>query len=132
MSEARELVDAVLGPYVGNGGPYADESGEPTAADLTWYRAQRRGVEDSGGDDPEPLAWERLSGIEMRSIVFLDPPLWQSSAFHLVAGRKGVGKGTGLADLAARVTRGELGPKRNVLWIASEDSASIDIKPRLI
>jgi len=68
----------------------------------------------------------------MRSIVFLDKPLWQQSAFHLLAGRKGVGKGTMLADLGARVTRGELGAKHNVVWIASEDSAAIDIKPRLL
>jgi hypothetical protein len=78
------------------------------------------------------LTWERLSEIEMRSIVFLDKPLWQASAFHLNVGRKGVGKGTVQADLAARVTRGELGQKRNVVWIGSEDSASIDIKPRIV
>src|SRR5512133_335945 len=85
-------------------------------------------------DSPRPttLAWEPLSAIEMRSIVFLDKPLWQADAFHLVTGRKGVGKGTVLANLAARVTRGELGPKRRVVWIGSEDSASIDIKPRVI
>jgi AAA domain len=77
-------------------------------------------------------AWLRLSEIEMRSIVFLDRPLWQASAFHLVVGRKGVGKGTMLSDLGARVTRGELGTQRNVVWIASEDSAAIDIKPRLV
>jgi hypothetical protein len=69
----------------------------------------------------------------MRSIVFLDPQrLWQAAAFHLVVGRKGVGKGTVLADLAARVTGGELGPKRRVVWIASEDSAAVDIKPRVV
>ena len=67
----------------------------------------------------------------MRSIVFLDRPLWQASAFHLVVGRKGVGKGTMLADLASRLTRGELGAKRNVVWVGSEDSAAIDIRPRL-
>jgi Bifunctional DNA primase/polymerase, N-terminal/AAA domain len=78
------------------------------------------------------LTWERLSDIVMRSIVFLDKPLWQASAFHLVVGRKGVGKGTVLADLAARTTRGELGEKRNVVWIGSEDSAAIDIKPRVV
>jgi hypothetical protein len=77
-------------------------------------------------------AWLRLSEVEMRSIVFLDRPLWQASAFHLVVGRKGVGKGTMLSDLGARVTNGELGIKRNVVWIASEDSAAIDIKPRLL
>ena len=85
-----------------------------------------------GFEIDSPLAWERLSEIEMRSIVFLDKPLWQASAFHLLAGRKGVGKGTMLADLAARITRGELGLRRNVVWIASEDSAAIDIKPRLL
>jgi AAA domain len=78
------------------------------------------------------LCWELLSQIDTRSIVFLDKPFWQASAFHLVVGRKGVGKGTALADLAARVTRGELGPKRRVVWIASEDSASIDLKPRVL
>ena len=30
------------------------------------------------------------------------------------------------------MTRGELGPNRNVIWIGSEDSASIDIKPRML
>lgn len=80
----------------------------------------------------ETLAWERLSEIEMRSIVFLDKPFWQEAAFHLLVGRKGVGKGTMLADLAARVTRGDLSTKSNVVWIASEDSAAIDIKPRLL
>lgn len=77
------------------------------------------------------LSYTPLSEIERKSIVFVDPPLWQASAFHLVVGRKGVGKGTAFADLAARVTRGELGEKRNVIWITSEDSAAIDIGPRV-
>ena len=70
--------------------------------------------------------------MELRSIVFVDRPLWQADAFHLLAGRKGQGKGTLLALHAAAVTRGELGPKRNVVWISSEDSAGIDIGPRLL
>jgi hypothetical protein len=81
--------------------------------------------------DGETLAHVRLSDVEMRSIRFADRPLLQYAAFHLLAGRKGVGKGTYLADVIARVTRGELGPKRNVVVIASEDSLSIDIKPRV-
>jgi hypothetical protein len=68
----------------------------------------------------------------MRSMVFLEKPLLQADAFHLLAGRKGVGKGTLLALIASRVTRGELGPKRGVVWVGSEDSAAIDIKPRVI
>ena len=43
-----------------------------------------------------------------------------------------MGKGTVLAKIASRVTRGELGPKRNVVWIGSEDSAAIDLKPRIL
>lgn len=80
---------------------------------------------------PAGIVWERLSDVAMRSIVFLDKPLLQADAFHLVAGRKGQGKGTNLADTAARVTRGELGSKRNVVWIGSEDSSAIDIRPRI-
>jgi predicted transcriptional regulator len=78
------------------------------------------------------LTWQTLEEVDMRSIVFLDKPLLQADAFHLVAGRKGQGKGTLLAEIAARVTRGELGAKRNVVWIGSEDSAAIDIKPRIV
>jgi hypothetical protein len=77
------------------------------------------------------ITWQWLSEVPMRSIVFLDPPLLQASAFHLVAGRKGQGKGTLLAEVASRVTRGELGAKRNVVWIGTEDSLSVDIHPRV-
>ena len=69
-----------------------------------------------------------LAEIEMRSIDWLEKPLWQRSAFQLLAGAKGSGKGTYLAGLAARVTkRGE-----NVVFISTEDSAEIDLKPRLV
>lgn len=84
------------------------------------------------GDGAEALTWQTLEEVQMRSIVFVDKPLLQADAFHLVAGRKGQGKGTLLAAIASRVTRGELGAKRNVVWIGSEDSAAIDIKPRIV
>jgi AAA domain/Bifunctional DNA primase/polymerase, N-terminal len=96
------------------------------------HTANKQRGERSTPGSSTTLSWERLSNIEMRSIIFLDKPLWQALAFHLVVGRKGVGKGTVLADLAARTTRCELGAKRNVVWIGSEDSASIDIKPRVV
>lgn len=38
--------------------------------------------------------------IRMRSIQWLEQPLWQRSAFQLLAGPKGAGKGTYLAGLA--------------------------------
>jgi hypothetical protein len=79
------------------------------------------------------LGVRRLSDVEMRSIEWLDRPLFQRAAFHLVAGKKGAGKGTYLAGLAARCSRGELFDQpMNVLLIATEDSDEIDLKPRVI
>lgn len=78
------------------------------------------------------LAVRSLDGVEMKSIEWYEKPLWQRRAFELVAGKKGAGKGTYLAGLGARVSRGELdGRPMNVLIIASEDSDEIDIKPRV-
>jgi hypothetical protein len=81
---------------------------------------------------PGALAWDWLTAFATKPVVFLDRPFWQKSAFHLKVGRKGVGKGTSLADLSARFSRGELGEKRRVVWIGSEDSVSIDVKPRVL
>jgi hypothetical protein len=135
LPEREALRTIASGLEAGRQTPRQAPASEPRAGlERRSEQGQPAATEQRARDEerPKPLTWERLSEIEMRSIVFLDPPLWQAAAFHLVVGRKGVGKGTVLADLAARVTRGELGPKRNVVWIASEDSASIDIKPRLV
>ena len=79
------------------------------------------------------IEFEYLEDIEMKPIRFIDKPFFQKDCFHLVVGKKGVGKGTFLTDLAARFTRGELGPRRNVIWItAGEDDKSMDIRPRLV
>jgi AAA domain len=84
-------------------------------------------------EDDVELVFSDISDIEMRPIVFRDKPLLQADAFHLLAGRKNVGKGTWLAHVAARITRGELGEKRRVIWIAlGEDSYEIDVLPRLV
>jgi hypothetical protein len=86
------------------------------------------------GSEPAPkershaLEATPLAKVEMRSIEWLEKPLWQRSAFQLLAGQKGSGKGTYLASLAARLSRvGE-----NVLFVSSEDSTEIDLKPRLV
>jgi hypothetical protein len=78
------------------------------------------------------IAWEPLADVEMKAIRFADRPLYQHGAFHLLVGRKGVGKGTHLAQLAARVTRGVFGEMRHVIWIGSEDSNAIDVRPRIV
>lgn len=79
------------------------------------------------------LSVRRLADVDMRSIEWLDRPLFQRAAFHLVAGPKGAGKGTYLAGLAARCSRGELYDQpMNVLLVATEDSDEIDVKPRVV
>jgi AAA domain len=71
--------------------------------------------------------------VVARPIVYVEKPYLQAAAFHLLAGIKNAGKGTWLALQAARVTRGELGERRHVLWIAlGEDSYAIDVKPRIL
>jgi hypothetical protein len=68
----------------------------------------------------------------MRPIEFVDKPLFQANAFHLLVGKKNAGKGTFLSAVAARFTRGELTKARNVIWIAAgEDSLSLDVRPRI-
>lgn len=82
--------------------------------------------------DTRPLKTVRVDQIEMRSIEWLDKPQLQNSAFHLLAGPKGVGKGTWLARTTAAMTTGVYGEPRNVIIVSSEDSAAIDTKPRLV
>jgi hypothetical protein len=74
------------------------------------------------------LSLTPFSEIGMRSIQYLERPIWQRSAFQLLAGAKGSGKGTYLAGLAARVSQAGA----NVVFVSSEDSAEIDLKPRLV
>jgi hypothetical protein len=79
-------------------------------------------------DSPASLELTPLTTVEMRSIEWLERPLWQRSAFQLLAGPKGAGKGTYLAGLAARISRSEA----NIIFVTSEDSVAIDLKPRLV
>jgi AAA domain/CHC2 zinc finger len=75
---------------------------------------------------------KQLSTVEMLPIEYIDKPLFQANAFHLLVGKKNSGKGTFLSSVAARFTRGELGEARNVIWIAAgEDSLSLDVRPRI-
>jgi hypothetical protein len=87
----------------------------------------------TNGAVPSGIEWTTGDQVELREIRFADKPFWQHAAFHEVIGRKNAGKGTMLANLAARVTRGEFGDRRRAIWIASgEDSYAIDVVPRLI
>jgi hypothetical protein len=77
------------------------------------------------------LAATRLDEIEMRPIEYVEKPHLPRAAFVLVAGPKGVGKGTWISRKTANMTTGVYGRARNVLLVSSEDSAAIDIRPRL-
>jgi hypothetical protein len=84
-------------------------------------------------DSQNGSPWGTLAEVEMKPIRFVDKPLWQAGAFHLLVGEKGCGKGTYLALLTAQFTRGELGEKCSVIWVAAgEDSLSLDVKPRIV
>ena len=108
------------------------QQGDPCAHEATLARllgVDEREISLNGAG----RSWRTLSEIEVTPIRFAERPLWQQAAFHLVVGQKGCGKGTYLASVAARVTRGELGPRRRVIWIAAgEDSLSADVKPRIL
>src|SRR5262245_35132479 len=73
----------------------------------------------------------RAKDVTLRSIQWLDRPQLQRAAFHLIAGPKGCGKGTWTARVVANMTTGAYGTKRNALIVSTEDSASIDVAPRL-
>ena len=113
---------------------------EPVRVDMTGIDDEiaERKQRDAGrrrprlelAPEPEPPAALRavsLSTIAMKSIEWLERPLWQRSAFQLLAGPKGAGKGTYLAGLASRISRGG----GDVVVVATEDSAAIDLRPRL-
>jgi AAA domain len=104
---------------------------EDAVAQLVHGKATAAAVDDKAS---LLLALTPLSDVGMRSIRFARRPQWQWAAFHLLAARKGTGKGTYLAWLAAAMTRGQLdGGPRNVIYVAaSEDSLEIDVKPRLV
>jgi hypothetical protein len=81
--------------------------------------------------DTSTLSLTPASNVDEKPVRFFQRPFLQADSFHILTARKGAGKGTWLADVVARITRGELGDKRNVIWISSEDSNAQDIVPRV-
>lgn len=109
--------------------PYSDEEIAATAAKV-WNRYREEPESEVAIDG---LKFVRASSLEMRSVEFLWKPYIQESAFHLLVGRKGAGKGSILAWLSANVTgEADFGDPRSVLWISTEDSFEIDVKPRFL
>ena len=102
------------------------------------HLAAGHGLDDFQPLDDAPSTSARLSlrGLDtyrIRKVQWLDKPFLQRSAFHLLAGRKGVLKGTYACGLSARTTCGELYPEpKQVLVVTSEDSIELDFLPRLV
>lgn len=111
--------------------PYSDEEIEKWAERI-W--AQYRESDEASSEAERQLDIVTADKIQMRAVRFLWKPFLQHSAFHLLVGQKGAGKGTVLAWLAAQMTQGafEGSPARSVLWISTEDSFEIDVKPRFV
>ncbi|UIZ91789.1 AAA family ATPase [Corynebacterium sp. CNCTC7651] len=72
------------------------------------------------------------SSVKTERLDWLIPNWIPKRSLTLLAGREGLGKSTIACDIAAQATRGELagGPMR-VAYLATEDSPSITVKPRL-
>jgi len=106
---------------------YARQNGKPQQRSLNLLAEREQEPATDG-----LLAYVSLDKVRMRSIEWFEKPLWQRSAFHLLAGVKGSGKGTFTALLVAKITCGILGEAKSVVIVSSEDSVEVDIKPRLV
>jgi hypothetical protein len=106
----------------------AAEIAERKERDAAKRRPRLASVPKTAPETVDPLVVVPLTAVEMKSIEWLEKPLWQRSAFQLLAGPKGAGKGTYLSGLASRISRSGA----NVVFVSTEDSAAIDLKPRLV
>lgn len=90
-------------------------------------------IDEQHIDAPDEIV---LSTVKPRNVDWHWKPFVQVSAFHMLSGEGGAGKGSWLALMAAAMTRGNSeyleGDPRNVIIVASEDSASMDLAPRFI
>ena len=87
--------------------------------------------------DEEPrreLAFVPAAHVRSERVEWLMEPWIPRRSLTLLAGREGLGKSTIAVDIAARATRGELDNRNplRVLYLATEDSRSMTVKPRLV
>ena len=82
---------------------------------------------------PRELAFVPAFGIQPERVEWLMDAWMPRRSLTLLAGREGLGKSTIAVDIAARATRGELdnGQPLRVLYLATEDSRSMTVVPRL-
>ena len=74
----------------------------------------------------------QASTVKTERLEWLMPNWIPLNSITLLAGREGLGKSTIACDIAAQATTGELtGTPMNVAYVATEDSLSLTVKPRL-
>lgn len=104
--------------------------------DLTDHIATGHGVDELVAISERPNA-RRInlvpaSKVKTERLEWLIPNWIPKRSLTLLAGREGLGKSTIACDIAAQATRGELtGWPLRVAYLATEDSPSITVKPRL-
>ena len=133
-SEDQLAAMAIAFSSVAHDPPYPDDVIAKHAHDIWWKWRE----EPESSTPLESLKIVTADRIVSRKVEFLWEPFLQRSAFHLLVGRKGAGKGSTLAWLAAQMTTGflqdddTLSDPRAVLWISTEDSFEVDVKPRFV
>lgn len=79
---------------------------------------------------PEAVATP-ASQVEREEVDWLEPGRIPCGHITGLVGHPGLGKSMYTCDLAARVSRGDLGEPANVLMLSAEDSLAATVRPRL-
>jgi hypothetical protein len=110
--------------------PFFDEVGVPILENI-------RHVQSGGRvDDPIPVPsgpiFVDLRDHAMRDVEWLDKPFLPIGELVTNNADGGVGKGLLTVHYAARVSRGEFGTRRMVVFAVAEDAFETVLKPRLV
>jgi hypothetical protein len=89
-------------------------------------------TDDASGEKPsgDRLELRRLQGVAARQTRWHTPGTIPLGALTLVAGIGGLGKSTWAIAVAARASRGELGPPSDTILVSFEDPAAEVLRPR--
>jgi hypothetical protein len=100
-------------------------------AGHTLEELQEIDVDDRAHQSGRRLQTRSFSEIESKETLWLVQQRIPQGAITLLAGMPGIGKTLWTCDLAAVVSRGDLGANQTVLFATAEDSAEHTLKPRL-
>jgi hypothetical protein len=81
---------------------------------------------------PDGPVFHDLRQIEARDVEWIDRPFLPVGELVTNNGDGGIGKGLLAVHYAARISRGELGKRRSVVFAVAEDAFDTVLKPRLL